>query len=110
MDNSQNTIAGTNNGAPIVVTNGNPFLDALSSLSDVAFSGLNTYGTFKEKLQALDILNEDKLSKPEQTVPPELQNSPAGVYSDPAGVQRILMYTGIGVLLLIGTIFVVKKL
>lgn len=108
--NDQNTIAGTKDGEKLIATNGSPFLDYLSGLTNVAKQGVDIYTNYYQQKQAVEIIKKQQTTPPAQTVPNNLVNSAAGFFSDPARTQQFFIYLSMGALLLAGGIWIIKKI
>lgn len=101
MADSQNTVAGTQNGGQIFNANGNPFLQAIANLSNVATSGLDAVTSFKERLAIYNATS----SKPKQTVPSFQVTDLADWFSNPKNVQNAILWS---ILAIGGTIAAIR--
>lgn len=109
INNLQNTIAGTSNGDSLVATNGSPFMDFFTGLSNVATSGLQSYSNFQDAENARKIAAIQAVQKPAQTTPNYLISSPADLLSDPARLQQIFLYVSLAALATASLLYIIKK-
>lgn len=114
IDNSQNTVAGTQNGGSVLSSVGNSVLEAIDKISNVAvgitntvggaaFSTLDVYGSFRDRLKTLGLIKDDDNSQVQQAVASTNATTAQAFFSDPARIQKALVYatviSGAGVLI-----------
>lgn len=109
MADSQNTAAGTSNGAALTTDNGNWFLSSLSGLANVGAQIGQIYSSFQESDTVNEIAKAQLAVKPQQTIPAYQVTNAPDFFSDPARVKQVAAFSVVGLLLIGITIFIVKK-
>ena len=97
------------------MANGNPFLDLLAGISNVGVQTLDAagnlidrYSSFKEKYNSIS--NGNTTTPPQQTTPAFQVTDIQDWLSNPENVQKLFLYTGLGLLTAFGIVYAVKKL
>ena len=109
MANDQNTIAGTNGGGSLITQVGNSVLSAFDKVTNVAWNGLEVYGSFRERLMALGLLKKEEVTAPQQTSPPNNISNFSDYLSDPKRVQQMLLMATAGTALIVGAVWLMKR-
>lgn len=109
MANTQNTVGGASDGGAVISTNGSPYLNFLTGLTDIANRGVEIYSSFNESQQAIEIAKQQAAAKPQQTVPLNMIDSPADLFSNPEATRRTFIVIAVGALSLAGVIWLVRR-
>lgn len=120
LQNTQNTVSGTPSGGSIVSSMGNSLLDAIDRISNVgtrittsiggaAMDSLNVYGSFRDRLRTLGLIKEDDAAIPQQTMPSNMIDSGSDFFSDPARVQKAIVWATVISVAGVGLYYFVKK-
>jgi len=100
-------MSNTVNGA--VAPTGNPVLDTLNGLFQVASSGLDKYSSFMDSKAARKVAQRQEVTPPQITVSVPTNNG-NNFLSNPEKLQKGLLFVGIGLVLTVGAYLVIKKI
>lgn len=104
--NLANQRAGTDNGAPLIDSLGNTFLEGINTITNVGLTGLQSYSSFREYLDTVNKTKQQKNTPPREALPANKVNSVADFMSEPN--RKMIAYAALGAAALLGVFYLAR--